>query len=128
MQFGLAPHTTCRVYEDMQTTTIDLGNLSFTAGMTDLRFFLMALFFLRKYPTYDAIEQTFDLSPGYAAKKVWDWIARLRLLKADVIRMPTAEDLDGDIWIMTVDGTHVCAVFADVRSAGMWCHAHQLSS
>ena len=107
IQFGVAPHTACRVYEDLQTTSVDLGDLAFEAGPTGLRFFLMSLYFLRKYPTYDDIEQTFDYSPGYAAKRVWDWIARLRLLKHDKIRLPTEEEMEGDIWIMTVDGTHV---------------------
>lgn len=56
-QFGINPITACNLYEDMQLADLET---EWVPGPTSLRFFLMGLYLLRKYPTYDDIESTFD--------------------------------------------------------------------
>ena len=100
--FGVYPRTACQIYEHLQTTTIDAAKVDNT-GPLHLQYFLIALYFLRLYPTRGELEQRFDVSKGYLAKKCWEWVARIAALKEEVITFSNPDD----IWIMTVDGTHV---------------------
>jgi hypothetical protein len=100
--FGVYPLTACHVYEHLQTTAIDAAKVD-DAGPLHLQYYLVALYFLRLYPTRGELEQRFDISKGYIAKKCWEWVARIAALKEEVITFCNTDD----IWIMTVDGTHV---------------------
>ncbi|KAL3906959.1 MAG: hypothetical protein SGARI_003765, partial [Bacillariaceae sp.] len=103
-QFGINPITACNLYEDMQLADLET---EWVPGPTSLRFFLMGLYLLRKYPTYDDIESTFDYAPGYASRLAWEWVKRFREMLPKVCVFPTADEWEDQIWCMTVDGTHV---------------------
>lgn len=103
-QYGINPITACHLYSDMQD--IDFTT-PFIPGWTSLRFFLIGLFIVRKYPTYDEIESTFDLEPGYASRLGWQWVARFREMLPFVCVFPAEEEWENQVWCMTVDGTHV---------------------
>jgi len=104
-KFGVDPATACHIYEWMQRTEIDGARL--VGNDRDLKFFLIALYFLRHYPTEDEMNTTFQMSPKYISGKAWEYVKKLRALKNEVICFPSDEEVRDDIWIMTVDGTHV---------------------
>jgi DDE superfamily endonuclease len=65
---------------------------------------LIGLYFLRNYPTRGDLERAFDFSKGWIAAKCWEWVVRLAALQAEKIVLNYN---DANIWVMTVDGTHV---------------------
>lgn len=105
MKYGVMPVTACTLYEDMQKTNLEQVN--FKAGERSLKFFLISLYFLRHYPNYNELESTFDLNQGHLASKIWIWISRFKAMKEEAVIFPDVEEIGDEIWIMTVDGTHV---------------------
>jgi hypothetical protein len=62
-KFGVQPVTACMLYEDdLQKTNVDDARID-EPDKTTLKFFLISLYFLRKYPTEDILESTLDYSP-----------------------------------------------------------------
>lgn len=104
-KFGVKPVTACQIYEDMQQTTIEKARV--VGNEKQLKFFLMALYYLRKYPEEDDLESTFDYSKKYIADKCWRFVGKIQALKEEKIVFPKDEELNNDIWLMSVDGTHV---------------------
>jgi DDE superfamily endonuclease len=103
-KFGIQPVTACMVYEDLQKTAVDEARIDAPDGKT-LKYYLISLYFLRKYPTEDIMESSLDFSPRYISRKVWEYVGRLQAMKAVKIVWPD-ELNDQDIWVLTVDGTH----------------------
>jgi hypothetical protein len=103
--FGINPATACDVYEDMQKTDVQAARVE--GCELNLKFFLITLYFLRKYPDGNTLEAVFDYSPGYIAAKIWDMVCKIHALKEEKITFPTLEEIGTDIWVMSVDGTHV---------------------
>jgi hypothetical protein len=68
---------------------------------------LRALYHLRKYPLEaDFAKELKVSSEHYAQDQIWEMITRIQYLKFVKITWP--DDLGGgDIWAITVDGTHV---------------------
>jgi hypothetical protein len=89
----------------MQRTSI--AEAQIVGSDKDLKFCLIALYFLRKYPTESDMESIFDYSPKYISGMVWKYVAKIRNLKNEIICFPSEEEMADDIWIMTVDGTHI---------------------
>lgn len=56
-QLGVSAATASRVYADLQTTAAAEARIS--GDDLQLRFFLMGLYYLRKYPTEDDLEAKF---------------------------------------------------------------------
>ena len=103
-KFGVQPVTACMLYEDLQKTNIDDARID-EPDKTTLKFFLISLYFLRKYPTEDILESTLDFSPRYISGVAWQYVYRIQAMKAEKIVWP--DDLnDQDMWVLTVDGTH----------------------
>ena len=101
--FGVATATACTIYEDMQLTTIEASRIDGTP--LELKYFLMALYYLRKYPTESDLEAKFDYSKYWAREMCWSMITKIMNLKEAKIVWP--DDLAAaDIWVMSVDGTH----------------------
>jgi len=64
------------------------------------------MMYLRKYPLESDFETFFSLTARYARGQIWETIEKIRYLKSKKITWP--DDLGfEDIWILTVDGTHV---------------------
>ena len=110
--FGVSPETMCRIYEDIQST--DLIDTSKTppepmylkGKETNLKWLLRAFHYLKKYPTGDDVERELAINEKWGRTKIWETISKIQFLKHKKI---TWEDELGNdnIWIMTVDGTHV---------------------
>ena len=73
IKFGVMPATACTIYEDLQKTTVVEAKIT-KPDHKALTQFLISLYFLRKYPTEDVIESTFDFSPRYASRKIWEMV------------------------------------------------------
>eukprot|EP00980_Cylindrotheca_fusiformis_P015196 scaffold4205_cov48-Cylindrotheca_fusiformis.AAC.2 len=110
LQFGVSAATASRVYADLQKTVVEEARIQ--GDNNQLRFFLMGLYYLRKYPTEDDLASRFNYSNFWAREKVWGTAKRIRALKAEKI----VWDNDGiGPWYISVDGTHCAsAVGADV--------------
>jgi len=99
----LPPTTAAEIYHDLQTTNIERAQID--GSKLELRYFLMAFFYLWKYPTETDMEARFDYSAYWAREKTWGMIEKIRALKDDKIRWD--EDLSkDDIWVLSVDGIH----------------------
>lgn len=103
-KFGVQPVTACMIYEDLQKTNIDDARID-SPNDISLKFFLISLYYLQKYPTEDVMESTLDISPRYISKMVWQYIGRVQAMKAEKIVWPDNLN-DSDTWVLTVDGTH----------------------
>lgn len=104
LKFGVKPMSAASLYEDMQETEIDAARIE-NPDVRTLQYFLITLYFLRKYPVMDVIESTFDFSTGFIGRKIWEHVRKLQAMKGDVVCWP--DDLNADdTWVCTVDGTH----------------------
>jgi hypothetical protein len=103
-KFGIQPVTACMLYEDLQKTNVDDARIN-QPDDTTLKFFLLSLHYLRKYPTEDILESTFDYSPRYISRMLWQYVERIQALKAEKIVWPDGLN-DQDLWVLSVDGTH----------------------
>jgi DDE superfamily endonuclease len=101
-QFGVSAEIAVKVFHDLQTTIFEDALVE--ASDADVRYFLLALYFLKNYPKEYQTEAIFDWSPKWARDKYWFWCKKIQGLKAEKIVFPQFED--DDEWVMTVDGTH----------------------
>jgi hypothetical protein len=110
--FGVTPTTMCRIYEDLQTSTAEdtstnpPRSMRLKGTLTNLKWYLRTVYYLRKYPTEDDIDRVLKMNKGWARTNIWDLIEKIQYLQFKKITWP--DELGGeDIWIMTIDGTHV---------------------
>ena len=75
--------------------------------MDDLENLLFALQFLKVYPTEGQRQNKWHQCDRVLRDNCWDILLRLQALKATKIVWPTAAEIGDNIWIGTVDGTHV---------------------
>jgi hypothetical protein len=80
--YGVSPCTAAWIYSDMQSTEIEEARLR--GSESDLKFFFMALHYLRKYPTEEDIVAIFDYCAYWARQKIWGTIKKIRVQSADV--------------------------------------------
>jgi len=101
--FGCTPVVAALIWEDLQTTEVEKAFLS--PDVANLDHFLMAMHHLRKYPKEYEREAIFDISRAQGRNIVWPLLEKIQALKAEKIKWP-ADNFGGDIWVLTVDGTH----------------------
>jgi hypothetical protein len=101
--YGVSPVTAAWVYEDLQVTNIEEAKVK--GNQSDLKGFLMALHYLRKYPTEEDMVARFDYCAYWAREKVWAAVKKIRALKREKIVWDEDHFRD-EKWIMTVDGVH----------------------
>jgi len=102
--FGPHPQVAALIFTDLQTTTVEEAYLPPADAKLDL--FLMSLHALKKYPHEMEREPIFDISRAQGRDWVFYFLEKLQALKAAKICWP--EDYyAGDIWVISVDGTHV---------------------
>ena len=70
-----------------------------------MKWLLISIHFLRKYPTGPNKEYIFNVSERHSQDQIWDMVKRIWALKETKIAWPNDLGKD-DIWIMSVDGTH----------------------
>ena len=107
--FGSDPHIYAAIWEDLQTTNVEearVGPQDFVRdAIKNVRYFLMAMHHLKRYPTELEREAMFDISAVTGRYWVWFYVEKVQALKAVKITWP--DDNFGDnIWVLTVDGTH----------------------
>jgi hypothetical protein len=111
--YWVLPPFCCTIYEDLQkSAAVDNSSIPpmimrLTGSHTNFKWFLGALYYLKKYPL--EIDFAKDLkvsSEHYARDGIWEMIKRIQYLKFRKITWPD-EFGGGDEWVITVDGTHV---------------------
>lgn len=102
--FGSSPRVLAILYADLQTTSVEAARI--TQEDINVRHFLMAMHTLKRYPTEDEREAIFDISPHQGRDIVWFYLQKVQHLKAQKIVWPTEEECEGNVWILSVDGTH----------------------
>jgi len=111
--YGVLPALCCTIYEDLQkSAAVDNGStppisMRLIGSHKNYKWYLRALYYLRKYPLEaDFAKELKVSSEHYARDRIWEMITRIQYLKFVKITWP--DDLGGeDIWVITVDGTHV---------------------
>jgi hypothetical protein len=103
--YGISPWVCCTLYEDLQRTSLENAKIV-NGNNTTLKWYLIALHFLRKYPTEDEREATFDVSKSYGAQKQWEYVEKIQAMKAEKIVWDETFYNNHDDWIISVDGTH----------------------
>ena len=81
-KFGVKAPTACQIYEDLQKTSVEESRI--VGNDLQLRFFLISLYYLRKYPEEDDLESTFDYSKKYISEQVWKFVEKIRNLTKDL--------------------------------------------
>ena len=110
--FGVSPATMCKIYIDLQksdaedTTTNPPTSMRLVGSETNFKWFLRTVYYLRKYPIEEDFERTLAINIGWARTNIWRVMQKIQYLKCKKITW--SDGLGGeDIWILTVDGTHV---------------------
>ena len=101
--FGISPVTAVWVYTDLQTTNIPEAKIQ--GGELDLKYFLMGLHYIRKYPSNEDQGVVFNYSSFWARMKTWEAIKKIRALKGKVILWEDEYE-QGKRWVLSVDGIH----------------------
>ena len=99
--FGASAAVCAQIWEDLQVTGIEEAFILPNDG--DVKYFLMALHHLKKYPTEVEREALFDVSAMWGREKIWFFVEKIQALKAQKIVWP--EEWDNE-WAVTVDGQH----------------------
>jgi hypothetical protein len=70
--FGVTPRTIFRIYKDLQTSTAEdkstnpPRSMRLKGSITNLKWFLRTVYYLRKYPTEDDIDRILKIYKGWA--------------------------------------------------------------
>jgi DDE superfamily endonuclease len=107
--FGASHHVVAQVFTDLQTTDIAAAQIH-SANMDDLDHLLYAFHFLKVYPTEGQRQNKWHQCDKRLRENCWDMLQRIQAFKAIKIKWPTAAEIGDNIWIGTVDGTHVKTV------------------
>jgi hypothetical protein len=101
--FGSSPRVIAMIWEDLQKTRINEAQVP--PQDRKIKYFLMAMHHLQRYPTEIEREGMFDISAMWGRDWVWYFVEKVQALKAEKIVWPN--DYGGDdIWVLSVDGTH----------------------
>jgi len=98
--FGVLPIVGCELWKDLQTTSIEEARID--PDKIDLKYFLMGLHTLRKYPTEIEREAIFDVSIRSGRDWSWFYVRKIQALKA--LKIVWIDD--AGVWVCSVDGQH----------------------
>ena len=98
--FGCSANVCAEMFADLQTT--DTPGARLDVNKIDINCFLMALHFLRCYPTETQREAIFNLSPKTIRQWSWYYLEKIQALKTEKIVWP--DDFGSDVWVLYVDG------------------------
>ncbi|GKY90941.1 hypothetical protein MPSEU_000066900 [Mayamaea pseudoterrestris] len=105
--FGSKPKVLAKVWRDLQTTNIQEARIDPTKAFID--YFLMTIYWLKRYPTEEQLAVTFQMSEKTARKWCFYFAKRIQALKESKILWPEMTNDASPIFIMTVDGIH-CSI------------------
>jgi DDE superfamily endonuclease len=103
-KFGVSPVVAVLIWEDLQTTSFPEAHVE--GNRLNIRYFLMALHHLKKYPTDEDREDAWDVSMKTGREWTWYYCEKIQALKSQKITWPSHSEFSDDIWVVTVDGTH----------------------
>ena len=101
--YGSSPTVCCHIWEDLQTKLTPDAQIP--DNKLNLKYFLMAMNFLKCYPTEIAREGPWNISEKVGREWVWYYIKNIQALKAKKITWPD-DNFGNDKWAISVDGTH----------------------
>lgn len=109
--FGVHPFIVARIWEDLQTTTIDEARINPSPawaafGMCTMKNFLHAFHFLKRYPTETERKGTTGHSAVTLRKWCWFFLEKIRALKETKIVWPQDHEWGATNFIISVDGIH----------------------
>lgn len=102
--FGSSPLVLSLIYAELQTTPIAEARIP--VENLNLKHFLIAMHALKRYPTEEERQAIFDVSPHFGRDVVWFYLEKIQNLKAAKIKWPSDLECEGNVWIVSVDGTH----------------------
>jgi hypothetical protein len=101
--YGSSPRVCAMIWEDFQTTS--LPNAHVLPRDRKVKWFLIALHHLKRYPTEFEREAKFDVNIAWSRDWVWFFIEKIQALKDEKIVWPD-NNFGTDVWAISVDGTH----------------------
>jgi hypothetical protein len=101
--FGAAPHVLAKLWETLQTTSIEAAKVD--PKKHSLNDFLCTMHFLYRYPTEIEGHNMWKRSRNTTRKWNWFFVEKIRALKADLFGWP-ANNFGVLKWVLSVDGTH----------------------
>jgi DDE superfamily endonuclease len=104
--YGASPQVVARIFEDLQTTNIPSAKIH-AANMNDASHLLYTLAFMKSYPTEQQRANKWHLCDRLLRDNGWDMMKRLQALKATKIVWPTEAEIGDQVFIGSIDGTHV---------------------
>lgn len=104
--YGASPQVVARIFEDLQTTNIPSAKIH-AANMNDASHLLYTLAFMKSYPTEQQRANKWHLCDRLLRDNGWDMMNRLQALKATKIVWPTQAEIGNQIFIGSIDGTHM---------------------
>lgn len=90
--FGVFPYEATLIWEDLQR----MGTALFPESNRKINYFLMALHFLKRYPTEIEREGIFDISAMWGRNWCWYMVERIQALKRRKIVWPESDNADED--------------------------------
>lgn len=126
-QYGVSPTVCAQVWHDLQSTTIQ--DAVVPIEKRKIKYLFLAFYFLRKYPTARDCEILLDI--GETAAREWTKFFLQKIAALQALKIKWSDVLiDGQTWVMTVDGTHCWTkepghpVYSHDRKA----HSHKLNT
>ena len=101
--YGVSPDVSAQLFEDLQTTNIEKARIE--PSKIDAAKLHWSLHFLYRYPTETEWESQWKKCANTIRDACWLYIFKIKSLKVDKIVWPIFHATD--IWVMTVDGTHL---------------------
>ncbi len=86
--FGSNPIVYAQIWEDLQTTMIPKARID---GKMCVESFLMAILFLKIYPTEEVLSGLFKICDTSVRKWVWYYVTKIQALKKEKVRQLTSK-------------------------------------
>mgnify|MGYP003316197501 CR=1 FL=1 len=111
-KYGASPAVVCTIYEDLQKSSaedrsvVSHRSMCLEGSVPNFNWLLRSMMYLWKYPLEDEFETYFHLTAWYSRSHIWEVIEKIQHLKFQKVNWPD-DFAFADIWVMSVDGTHV---------------------
>lgn len=105
-EYGASPLVVAQIWEDLQTSNLEAVRIN-DATLDDLTVLLQTMQFMKVYPTEGNRQNRWQECDRNLRDNGWKMLIRIQALKAKKIVWPTPEEIGDNIWIGSVDGTHM---------------------
>jgi hypothetical protein len=103
--FGAGPHVVAQIWEDLQRTEINDAFLP--PKERNFSHFLYTFHFMKAYPTEAQRVGKWHECDRVQRDKGWSILVKIQALKEKKIVWPSPEEIGDNIWVGSVDGTHM---------------------